>query len=112
MHITFGTGELIGPTGKDDFHIGSFSVKEQSFKLIRKEIGDVFKFLPFEGILGLGFPSMSAGSAVPFFDNVIQQKVLRRNEFAFFFSRDISSPNALLWGGVDRSLYHGKIILY
>ena len=63
--------------------------------MIEKQSGQVFNDVPFEGILGLGFPSMSANHATPFFDTVIQEKSLQHNEFAFYFSKDIRAGNAV-----------------
>eukprot|EP00391_Amoebophrya_sp_Ameob2_P012918 CAMPEP_0178998188 /NCGR_PEP_ID=MMETSP0795-20121207/9385_1 /TAXON_ID=88552 /ORGANISM="Amoebophrya sp., Strain Ameob2" /LENGTH=909 /DNA_ID=CAMNT_0020690861 /DNA_START=151 /DNA_END=2880 /DNA_ORIENTATION=+ len=88
LDIEFGTGELKGLQGIDDFHVGPFTVRQQSFGLISEEIGDAFKSIPFEGILGLAFPSMSANGVTPFFDSVMQQGVLEKNEFAFYFNME------------------------
>ena len=52
LDITFGTGELQGPMGVDDLHVGSFVVQQQTFALVRREIGKVFDAIRFEGILG------------------------------------------------------------
>ncbi|CAD7948646.1 unnamed protein product [Amoebophrya sp. A25] len=120
LDIEFGTGELKGEQGQDDFHVGPFTVEDQSFGMIREEIGDAFKSIPFEGILGLAFPSMSAGNVRPFFDNVIAQGVLAKNEFAFYFNMEeaatvehaLEPMNALFWGGVDEHFYEGPIKRY
>merc|ERR1719446_1350751 len=109
LTVEFGTGKLVGPTGVDDFHIGPFSVFQQTFGMIQSQNGSVFEDVPFEGILGLAFPSMSANRVKPFFDTVIDAKSLQHNEFAFYFSKDIRAGNALFWGGVDPAFYEGKI---
>ena len=49
-----------------------FKVENQTFAQIQREKGAVFSEIPFEGILGLAFPSMSAHHVTPFFDSVIQ----------------------------------------
>jgi len=72
----------------------------------------VFSSFPFEGILGLGFPSLSFGGIKPFFDRVIEQKLLNHNEFAFFLNADSTSPSAILWGGVDKDLYVPPIRMF
>jgi len=92
--------------------VGPFALKQQPFGMIRVMKGQVFETLPFEGILGLGFASMSADGIDPFFDRVIKQKVLTHNEFAFFMNQDSEKPSALLWGGIDKDLYHGKIQMF
>jgi pepsin A len=85
VKVRFGTGELAGPMAVDNFHIGPFPVPNQTFAMIEEQSGQVFKDVPFEGILGLAFPAMSANNVRPFFDTVIHEKSLQRNEFAFFF---------------------------
>eukprot|EP00747_Dinoflagellata_sp_TGD_P030783 gnl/TRDRNA2_/TRDRNA2_134860_c0_seq2.p1 gnl/TRDRNA2_/TRDRNA2_134860_c0~~gnl/TRDRNA2_/TRDRNA2_134860_c0_seq2.p1 ORF type:complete len:287 (+),score=60.58 gnl/TRDRNA2_/TRDRNA2_134860_c0_seq2:411-1271(+) len=80
--------------------------------MIREMQGEVFAAFPFEGILGLAFPSLSFGGIKPFFETVIEQKALPRNEFAFYLNADERQPSALLWGGVDRDLYDGDIRMF
>lgn len=109
LTVQFGTGKLRGPRSIDDFHIGPFSVFQQSFEMIERQEGSVFEQVPLEGILGLAFPKMSAHGATPFFDTIINQKTLERNEFAFYFSRDQPAANAIFWGGVDKGFYTGDI---
>merc|ERR1719440_1435777 len=112
IDIQFGTGELKGPLHVDTFRVGPMVSKRQPFGMIRSMQGDVFSSFPFEGILGLGFRSLSFAGIVPFFDHVIEQQLLPVNEFAFFFNVDSSKPSALLWGGVDKDLFHGPIRMF
>jgi hypothetical protein len=112
IDIMFGTGELRGPLHVDTYRVGPMTVKRQPFAMIREMTGDVFSSFPFEGILGLGFKSLSFGGIKPFLDHVIEQQLLTNNEFAFFFNVDSDQPSALLWGGIDKDLYHGPIRMF
>jgi len=109
LEVKFGTGTLTGPLAVDDFHIGPFTVHNQTFAMIEKMEGAVFDAVPLEGILGLAFPSMAAPGNVPFFDTIINQNALPHNQFAFYFSVDNPAANAVLWGGVDDRFYSGEI---
>jgi len=109
LTVQFGTGKLIGPQGIDDLHIGPFTVHNQTFALMEVQNGSVFESVPFEGIVGLAFPAMSANKVAPFFDNIINQKVLGHNEFGVYFSPNNPTANAIFWGGVDRRFYQGDI---
>lgn len=109
VSVQFGTGKIDGPQAKEDFRIGPFIVKEQTFNMIQNATGSVFKEVAFEGIVGLAFPKMSANGVVPFFDTVINQKALDHNEFAFYLSKDTPSANAIFWGGVDKTFYKGEL---
>jgi pepsin A len=109
LNIQFGTGKISGPQGIEDFHVGPFTVYNQTFGMIQQQEGRVFDEVPFEGILGLAFPAMSANGVTPFFDNVVKQHALQRSEFGFYFSLDNPASNAAFWGGVDPVFHKGKI---
>jgi len=109
LHIQFGTGEITGPQAVDDFHVGPLTVKQQTFGMIQTEEGSVFEDVPLEGILGLAFKKMSANGVMPFFDNIIKQKVLDDNQFSFYFNLHNPAANAVFWGGTDKHFYTGPI---
>ena len=113
LDITFGTGELSGPQAIDSLSVGDYRVKNQTFAMIEHEIGSIFSQIPFEGILGLAFPSMAADGHTPFFDNVMQQDVLNgRNEFSFFFTKLPEQASAIFFGGVDKRFFDGPIRMF
>eukprot|EP00913_Durusdinium_trenchii_P027807 g26074.t1 len=101
-----------GPLHVDTYHVGPMQVDHQPFGMIREMSGEVFASFPFEGILGLAFPSLSFAHIEPFFERVIKNKLLRQNEFAFYLNVDSNRPSALLWGGVDKDLYEGDIVMF
>jgi len=107
--VQFGTGKIQGPQKIDEFHIGPFTVYNQTFGLIEKMTGAVFDQVPFEGIVGLAFEAMSANKVPAFFDTIIRQQVLEHNEFAFYFSPNSTVANAVFWGGVDPTFFEGPI---
>jgi len=110
LHVTFGTGELSGSQGIDDVEMAGFKVKQQTFAMIEVEKGTIFDQLDFEGILGLAFPKMSANSVPPFFDQVMQQKLLKTNAFSFFFTKLPKDASAVFFGEVDPRLHQGELI--
>ena len=113
LDITFGTGELSGPQAVDSLSVGDYRVLNQTFAMIEHEIGSIFSQIPFEGILGLAFPSMAADGHEPFFDNVMRQDVLSgRNEFSFFFTKLPEQASAIFLGGVDRRFFEGEIRMF
>lgn len=113
LDITFGTGELSGPQAVDSLSVGEYRVKNQTFAMIEHEIGSIFSQIPFEGILGLAFPSMAADGHKPFFDNVMDQDVLKgRNEFSFFFTKLPEQASAIFFGGVDPRFFDGPIRMF
>merc|ERR1719331_2380686 len=87
LEVTFGTGKLSGFIATDDFGIGPFKVKDQHFALIQKEEGRIFEVIDFEGICGLAFKKMSSNGFMPIFDNIVNQELMKRNEFSFYFTK-------------------------
>ncbi|KAL8433474.1 hypothetical protein ACSSS7_003864 [Eimeria intestinalis] len=116
LDITFGTGRIEGTTGIDNFQIGPFTVKQQTFGLVESEgghnqHGNIFKAIDFEGIVGMGFPEMSSTGATPIYDNIMNQAKLKRNEFAFYVAKG-SPVSALFFGGVDPRFYQPPIHMF
>jgi hypothetical protein len=97
--IRYGTGKIIGEFVKDVVSVAGITVVDQIFGLTYKEDGFAFMNVPFEGILGLSFPSVSKSNSIPFFDNVISHKLLKHNIFSIFLSEH----------GSDSSLQFGKV---
>eukprot|EP01066_Platyproteum_vivax_P004654 Platyproteum_vivax@DN16017_c0_g1_i1.p1 len=109
LDITFGTGDLRGPMAIDDFRLGPFEIKNQAFSMVEQEIGEVFKEIRFQGIMGLAFPAMSSNKAVPIFDNIMKQNVLKNFEFSFYLSALPQQTSAFFLGGIDRRFYEGPV---
>lgn len=109
MNVQFGTGRIDGFLAKDTFHLGPIKVHNQAFGQITSEQGDVFLTGRFDGILGLSFPSLSASSYTPVFDNVMKQSLLQYNIFSFYYSRKGPSGSAIVFGFPNRELYTGSI---
>ncbi|CAD8178863.1 unnamed protein product [Paramecium octaurelia] len=110
LDVQFGTGELMGEINADTAYVGGVKIAKQEFAEIVKENGDVFAQSDFDGIVGLAYPSMAAYNFNPFFDNVMSQKLLDRNVFSFYFSRQEGSKSSeLTLGGWDTDHYQGEL---
>ena len=81
--------------------IAGITVPNQVFGLTYREIGNAFYNVPFEGILGLSFPTLSKTNSIPFFDNVINHKILKHNIFSMFLSEG-DEPSNILFGEVEK----------
>ena len=62
------------------------------------------------GILGLSFPSLSNLKYTPIFDNIIKQKLLKKNWFSFYLA-DLSENNKsfIVLGEPNNNYYNGNI---
>jgi len=109
FEIQYGRGSLTGFVSQDDVVIGGIKVEKQLFAEATEEPGLAFAFGRFDGIMGLGYDSISVNGIVPPFYNMIEQEKLDEPVFSFFLgSTDQNSE--VVFGGVDESHYTGKLI--
>ncbi|KAJ8388616.1 hypothetical protein AAFF_G00131810 [Aldrovandia affinis] len=109
FYLPYGAGSLDGVFGYDTVNVAGIAITNQEFGLSTNEPGQNFVVAPFDGILGLAYPSISAGQATPVVDTMMQQNLLQANVFAFYLSRNEQQGSELSFGGVDYSKYQGQI---
>ncbi|EMP40473.1 Cathepsin E-A [Chelonia mydas] len=109
--LQYGTGQLLGIAGKDTLRISNISIQGQDFGESIFEPGMTFALAHFDGVLGLGYPSLAVGSALPVFDSIINQRLVEKPVFSFHLIRgdDLENGGELILGGIDQSLYKGSI---
>jgi saccharopepsin len=109
FEIRYGSGELSGFVSKDTVTIGDLIIKNQLFAEATNEPGLAFAFGRFDGILGLGYDTISVNSIPPPFYNMIDQKLLDEPVFAFYLGEAGESESEAIFGGVSTEHYTGKI---
>ncbi|NXJ39309.1 PEPA protein, partial [Ciconia maguari] len=87
LEITYGTGSMTGVLGYDIVTVADINVIDQIFGLSETEPGDFFYYTPFDGILGLAFPSISSAGATPVFDNMMMEHLVARDLFSVYLSK-------------------------
>ncbi|XP_078511372.1 cathepsin D-like [Lissotriton helveticus] len=107
--IHYGTGSLTGFLSQDTVTIANLSILNQTFAEAVKQPGIVFIAAAFDGILGMGYPTISVDGVLPVFDNIMKQALVDRNEFSFYLNRDPDAAlgGELLLGGTDPAYYTG-----
>jgi cathepsin D len=106
--VTFGSGTLMGYFARDTFQFGNVLVYNQSFGVVIEE--ELFDD-SFDAIFGLAYPSMCDTSlGLPLFDNMMAQKVLENNVFAFFMSMNDEEPSELVLGYIDQNRFSGSLV--
>ncbi|XP_008578662.1 PREDICTED: cathepsin E isoform X2 [Galeopterus variegatus] len=109
--IQYGTGSLSGITGVDQVSVEGLTVIGQKFGESVTEPGQTFVDAEFDGILGLGYPSLAVGGVTPVFDNMMAQNLVGLPMFSVYLSSDSEdgSRSELTFGGYDHSHFSGSL---
>ncbi|XP_042367264.1 nothepsin [Plectropomus leopardus] len=110
--INYGSGHLLGIMARDTLKVGGLTVVNQEFGESVYEPGAAFVMAKFDGVLGMGYPSLAEILGNPVFDNMMAQKIVDEPVFSFYLNRRTSSSNPegeLLLGGTDEALYSGPV---
>jgi saccharopepsin len=111
FEIRYGSGELSGYISQDILQIGDLKVKNQLFAEATNEPGLAFAFGRFDGILGLGYDTISVNKIPPPFYNMIDQGLLDAPLFAFYLSDTKDGDDSeVTFGGIDKKRYTGEMI--
>ena len=112
MSIRYGTGKVGGVISYDNVSIASLMVKKQGFGEMYRLSFIPFALSKFDGILGMGFPSISVKGLPPVFVNMVRQKVITLPVFAFWLRRGANSNygGELHLGGIDSSRFTGDVV--
>uniref|UniRef100_A0A8C3SX59 pepsin A n=1 Tax=Chelydra serpentina TaxID=8475 RepID=A0A8C3SX59_CHESE len=109
VSIQYGTGSMTGILGYDTVQVGGIVDTNQIFGLSETEPGSFLYYSPFDGILGLAFPSISSSGATPVFDNMMNEGLVSQDLFSVYLSSDDQSGSFVMFGGIDSSYYSGNL---
>ncbi|KAL1139942.1 hypothetical protein AAG570_006919 [Ranatra chinensis] len=85
--IEYGSGEMFGFLSQDKLIIDGLVVRDQTFAEAVNEPGLTFLMAKMDGIMGMGFPSISSSGALPPVYNMLRQNLLPNKLFSFYLSR-------------------------
>ncbi|XP_057584195.1 pregnancy-associated glycoprotein 2-like [Hippopotamus amphibius kiboko] len=107
VKIIYSSGMIVGSLGYDTIRIGNFENQGQTFVLMKKQTE--LENIPFDGILGLGYPSLALEGTTPVFDNLKTQGNISQPVFAFYLSSRKENGSVVMFGGVDHSYHKGRL---
>ena len=107
LNITYGSGSIIGQINEDDVTVGPVVVKGNDFGMVTKEEGISFVVGPFDGILGLAFPTIAVDKATPVFDQMWSQGLVPEYKFGFKLPIEAGVNGEIYFGGYNQQLTTG-----
>jgi len=110
FEIMYGSGSVSGFFSKESVTIADDIVVEgQQFGEIEDAggLGLAYSIGKFDGILGLGFTSISIDGATTVFENALKQNKLDQPIFSFYLGDN--APGELTFGGYDASKFEGDL---
>ena len=113
FEIRYGSGSLSGFISNDNVQIGDLKIKNQDFAEATSEPGLAFAFGRFDGIMGLGYDTISVNKIVPPFYNMLDQGMLDEPLFAFYLGNTNNGDgdeSEATFGGVNPDHYTGKMV--
>ncbi|XP_064369473.1 pepsin A-like [Dromaius novaehollandiae] len=105
----YGTGSMMGYLAYDTVQVGGIQVSNQIFGISKTEHGSFFSYAPFDGFLGLAFPSISSSRATPVFDNMMSQGLVSQDLFSIYLTPDGKNGSFVMFGGIDDTYFTGNL---
>jgi len=107
--IEYGSGPVSGFFSQDTTTVAGLEVKNQDFAEIdnAKGLGIGYKLGKFDGIMGLGFDTISVGGVKSVFNNMIEQGLVDEPMFAFYLGDN--ADGELTFGGYDKEKFTGDL---
>merc|ERR1719215_13402 len=100
FQIRYGSGPVTGHYCQDTIAIGELALTNFSFAVVSDTSGmSGWSTLPFDGILGLGFPELASGNRTTVMQALVESGQLGEPVFGFYLGDN--SPGELVLGGVD-----------
>jgi len=100
-----GGSQASGVVASDTVTVAGLTVQNQGLGAVTNS--NLTGASPMAGLFGLGFPPNSLSGATPWFVNLVNQRVLLSNIFAFYMARGGAQGSELCIGCVDSSKYTG-----
>ena len=111
FEIPYAVTTVSGIMSKDTVSVAGAKLTGVTFGEALSEPGLGFAFAKFDGILGLGFPSMAVAGVKPIFNEMVDQKVITEPVFSVYLKKDGEQETGgeITFGGIDNTKYTGYL---
>lgn len=110
FEIMYGSGSVSGFFSRDDVTLGDdILIKNVEFAEVADAggLGMAYSIGKFDGILGMGFTSISVGGVPTIFEEAIKQNAVDQPVFAFYLGDN--EDGELTFGGYDSAKFEGDL---
>lgn len=112
--VQYGSGPVKGVFASDTVKVGEIEVANQLFAEVSQvsfgPLNLAFAAGKFDGLLGLGWKSISQYQIPTPFEAMVTQKLVDEPVFAFYLQKDASATGELVFGGIDKSHFTGELV--
>lgn len=112
--VQYGSGPVEGVFASDTVNVGGIEVANQLFAEVTSvsfgPLNIAFAVGKFDGLLGLGFKSISEYEIPTPFEAMVAQGLVKESVFAFYLQSDASAMGELVFGGIDQSHFTGDLV--
>tara|TARA_B100001094_G_C18138817_1_gene776683 strand:- start:769 stop:1776 length:1008 start_codon:yes stop_codon:yes gene_type:complete len=102
FNIEYGSGSVRGFISQDTVKMGTLNIPNVNFAEVTNEPGLVFKESKFDGILGLGWRSISVNNIEPVFNHMIDLGIVNQSLFSFYLPSKSGESGELLLGEYNK----------
>ncbi|XP_057583352.1 pregnancy-associated glycoprotein 2-like [Hippopotamus amphibius kiboko] len=107
FNFKYGPWNIEGILAYDTVRIMNLVALDQKFGLSVNQSG--LDHAIYDGVLGLGYPSLTSEWITPVFDNLKTRGVISQPIFAFYLSTKKEHGSVVMFGGVDHSYHSGEL---
>lgn len=109
--LVYSSGKLKGFLSTDTVNLGGIEVTGQTFGEAMEQPGWAWVTAKYDGILGMGYPSLARDGVRPVFHQMMDQGVVDEPLFSFWISKNRTSSvgGVLTLGGSNKNFYTGDV---
>lgn len=116
VNLTYSLGSISGRVARDTVRVGGAEAAGAPFvgvSSLGHKFQSQYRWLPFDGIVGLGYRGASVSRQQPLFDALMAGGALKRNVFSLYLTQSPGAAGSVLTlGGTDPRLHLDELAFF